>query len=82
MLAQFGRNVTAAQLGLEGAGQLDQGAQDASGGAADLAGTLAMYNARGLPGSAPTSTPATPPPTGYKWVGGRLVPVDQVQQTY
>lgn len=80
--SQFGRKVTAAQLGLEGAGQLDQGAQDASGSAADLAGTLAMYNARGLPGSAPAATPTTPAPTGYKWIGGRLVPIDQVQQTY
>lgn len=78
--SKFGRNVTAAQLGLQGAGQYDQAAQDASGSAADLAGSVGMYNARGLPGSSPT--PTTPAPTGYKWIGGRLVPVDQVPQSY
>lgn len=79
--SQFGRNATAAQLGLGAANQYDASAQDASGSAADLASSVAMYNARGLtPGATPT--PTTPAPSGYQWVGGRLVPIRAGAQTF
>lgn len=44
----FGRNVQAAQLGLEGAGQYDAGAADSMGSASDLAQMLAYFNASGM----------------------------------
>lgn len=59
----FGREATAAQLGLAGAGQYDTQAADSQSAAADLMAQLAAFNARGLtrrPKASAPSSSATP----------------------
>lgn len=65
--SQFGREATAAQLGLAGAGQYDTQAADSQSAAADLMAQLAAYNARGLTARPKSSAPSssTTPAAAY-----------------
>lgn len=80
---QFGREATGAQLGLQGAGLQSQLAAGEQGAAGDMFANIGLQDSlqkyyQNTPGGV---TPGvTPPPQGFKWEGGRLVPVTSPPQ--